>query len=470
MQVSKERPAFVQRTLSHDGLQPMKGKKMTKKKPVEITSLGTFIEWVNQLPQLDYGKYLFRGVPNAEYGIQASAYRRPKKDARSFEKFLQINKDLIAEARLRGHGEKDGRKLGDLEILAEFQHRGAATCLIDFTYNAQVALYFACQKDFKWEKNSKDTEKAPDGKVLVVHSDPNKFQKIAPDSLEKRIDESFQGNQLYHWEPGYHNNRVIAQQSIFLFGASEFGEDAAWVIKENSKQDILLELERVSGITQAMLFPDFDGFARLYSEDVLYTELSASDHEEYAFEAFYSDQYEESIKNYDMAIKLSPQNSSLYHWRGKVKNSMKRYVDAIVDFDKAIGIDSKKSDVFYSRGLAKYHLQRYRESITDFDTGIEINPNDTNAYIVRAQTKYNIGQYSEAIADYSEAISRDPNNRYNYYRRALAKKEIGPSRLAREDLQMALLLAEKANDLALSTQINQALSEIQGSTEDDIPF
>ena len=203
---------------------------MTKKKLFEVTSLGTFIEWVNQLPQLDYGKYLFRGVPNAEYRIQASAYRRPKKDARSFEKFLQINKDLIAEARLRGHGEKDGRKLGDLEILAELQHHGAATCLIDFTYNAQIALYFACQKDSKWERNSKNTEEAPDGKVYVVHNDPDRIQKIAPDSLEKQIDKLFQESQLYHWEPGYHNNRVIAQRSIFLFGYSEFDEDGGCVL------------------------------------------------------------------------------------------------------------------------------------------------------------------------------------------------------------------------------------------------
>ena len=187
----------------------MKDRKMTKKKIVEVTSLGEFIEWVNQLSRLDYGKYLFRGVPNAEYGIQASAYRRPKEGARSFEKFLQINKDLIAEARLRGHGEKDGRKLGDLEILAELQHHGAATCLIDFTYNAQIALYFACQKDLKWEKNSKDSGRAPDGKVYVVHNDPNRVQKIAPDLLEKRIDDLFQGAELYHWEPGYHNNRHL---------------------------------------------------------------------------------------------------------------------------------------------------------------------------------------------------------------------------------------------------------------------
>ena len=443
---------------------------MTSKKQTEITSLSEFIEWINQLPQLDYGKYLFRGVPNAEYGIQASAYRRPKEDARSFEKFLQINKDLISEARLRGHGEKDGRKLGDLEILAEFQHHGAATCLIDFTYNAQIALYFACRKDFKWERNSEDSGEAPDGKVYVVRNDPDKFQKIAPDLLEKRIDVFFQESQLYHWEPGYHNNRVIAQQSIFLFGLHEFDEDDVYVIEENSKENILFELERVSGITQAMLFPDFDGLARLYSEDVLYAELSTSDYEEYAFEAYYSDRYEEAIKNYDMAIKLAPQNSSLYQWRGRVKSAMKLYVDAVVDFDKAIEIDSKKSHAFYLRGLAKYNLQRYRESVTDFDKFIEMNPNDKRVYTFRARAKHKLGQYKEAITDYDEVISRNPSNRHNYYNRALAKKGMESLGSARDDLNMALMLAEKANDSVLVPKINQALSEIQDSSEDDIPF
>ena len=443
---------------------------MTSKKQTEITSLSEFIEWINQLPQLDYGKYLFRGVPNAEYGIQASAYRRPKENARSFEKFLQINKDLISEARLRGHGEKDGRKLGDLEILAELQHHGAATCLIDFTYNAQIALYFACQKDFKWERNLEDSGETPDGKVYVVCNDPDKFQKIAPDLLEKRVDEFFQESQLYHWEPGYHNNRVIAQQSVFLFGSPEFDEDAACIIKENSKQNILFELERVSGITQAVLFPDFDGFARLYSEDVLYAELSASDYEEYGFEAYYSDRYEEAIKNYDLAIKLAPQNSSLYQWRGRVKSEMKQYVDAISDFDRAIEIDSKKSHAFFFRGLAKYNLQRYRESITDFDKVIEMNPNDKRVYTFRARAKHKLGQYKEAITDYDEVISRNPSNRHNYYNRALAKKGMESLGSARDDLNMALMLAEKANDSVLAPKINQALSEIQDSSEDDIPF
>ena len=124
----------------------------------------------------------------------------------------------------------------------------------------------------------------------------------------------------------------------------------------------------------------------------------------------------------------------------------------------------------YYRGLAKYRIQRYRESISDFDMAIEINPNNTNVYTFRADTKHRLGRYSEAIADYSEIINRNPNNRHYYYRRALAKKEIASLASAQNDLKMALLLSEKANDLEFSRKTNQVLSEIQSTTEDDIPF
>ena len=59
-------------------------------------------------------------------------------------------KDLISESEGIGtRSEEMGRQLSDLEILAELQHFGAATCLIDFSRSALVALWFACQTGFK---------------------------------------------------------------------------------------------------------------------------------------------------------------------------------------------------------------------------------------------------------------------------------------------------------------------------------
>ena len=316
---------------------------MNKKEPIQISSLSEFIEWVQHLGS---GNYLFRGVPNAEYRIQASAYRRPKKEDRNFEKFLQINRDLITDARLRGHGERDGRELGDLEILAQLQHFGAATCLIDFTRNAQVALYFACEKDPKWEKRSQDSGNPPDGKVYATRNDPLKLKKVTPNLLKEKVDYFFprfqpygRDRQLYHWEPGYQNNRIIAQHSVFVFGDYEFDENDACIVEESCKENILIELERVSGITPTILYPDFDGFASLHREGRPYTELSASDYFRRAERAYSEAQYEEAIANYDKVIELDPQDSEAYEWRAVAKIQLGRDQEAIDDYNKMIGLD-----------------------------------------------------------------------------------------------------------------------------------
>ena len=450
---------------------------MDKKQPTRISSLGEFIEWINQLGP---GKYLFRGVPNAKYRIQASAYRRPKKDTRNFDRFLQINKHLIAEARLRGHGEKDGRELGDLEILAQLQHFGAATCLIDFTHNAQIALYFACQKDLKWEKKSQDSDQnslksqnsktAPDGKVYAVRNDPLRFKKVTPDLLKKNIDYFLprykRKHQLYHWEPGYQNNRIIAQQSIFVFGTDElFGlyeldESEACVIKENYKKDILIELEQVSGITQAMLFPDFDGFARLHHEDIPYTEPSASDYFNRAVQASGSAQYEEAILNYNKAIELDPKDFEIYEWRAVAKNQLGRNEEAINDYNKMIEL-YPSALTYERRGKFLFRLKRYQQAIADFSKMIELSPDIPFGYILRGEAKCELGKQQEAIADFDTVIQIDPGDISTYRLRGNAKEQIRDLEGAKADFQKALTLANQTRNARLVNEITIALQRIK---------
>ena len=375
-------------------------------KPARIKTLAEFMEWSkNFVP----GQYVFRGVPNECYGIQASAYRRPKKNYRDFDKFLKINKDLVDKAKLRGYHERDGRQLEDLEILAELQHYGAATCLIDFSYSAQVALWFACEPDSKTLQDcdseaSQDSEIPLNGKVFAVHHrSSDVFEEIDSDDLEeKKIDDFLQdeeNSQLYHWQPRQQNNRIIAQQSIFLFGRYEFDPYDECVIEGSSKKEILIELAQVSGITEAMLFPDFDGFARLRGVGVPYTQLSAYEYTDLAKAQFGNANYNEAI-----------------------------------DYcNRAIDQDSDYVEAYYQRGLAKQHLNRpdqHESAISDFDKFISLNPNYVEAYCYRAE----------------------------------AKLGLGDSDGAKEDLETALPLAEESEDFRLIGYIEGLLNDISEIT------
>ena len=255
----------IRLTLStkHDILNIMKGEvKWEKKNRARVKTLSGFMKWAEQF---DSGQYLFRGVSNENYEIEASASRRLGENGSNPAKLLKINKEMIDDARLQGHDVKNGQRLSDLELLAELQHYGAATCLIDFTYSAQIALWMACRQRSKWNVN---------GKVFAVRSDdPVRFKKVTSESLKENLDYFFERDKrsrrypLYQWQPKQQNNRIIAQQSVFLFGGAIIQEEAKCVILKNNKEAILTSLGRASGITEVRMFPDFDGFARLRSHE-----------------------------------------------------------------------------------------------------------------------------------------------------------------------------------------------------------
>ena len=62
---------------------------------------------------------------------------------------------ILEEARQQwGLGHPPSGELCDLELLADLQHHGVATCLIDFTQTPLTALWFAC-----WKMSRRQMEK-----------------------------------------------------------------------------------------------------------------------------------------------------------------------------------------------------------------------------------------------------------------------------------------------------------------------
>ena len=435
-------------------------------------TLDQFLKWAKECSR---GDYVFRGVPNAEYGIQASAYRRPQKKERSFEKFLQINRDLIREARLRGFDGKDGRVLKELEILADLQHYGAATCLIDFTHNAQVALRFACEAD------RKNPQIAPDGKVFAVRNSLSRFKEITPALLEEDIDYFFKDElyrQLYYWPPRQQNHRIIAQQSIFLFGDCEFDADKICIIVAERKQEILEELEQVSGITEDRLFPDFAGFARVRREEVQYTELTASEYKVRGHQSYGKGDYGDAISDYDRVFDLNSGDHEIYYLRGMAKYELREYPEAIDDFTDAIQLKSDQPEYHFMQGSARNKILQFSEAKESFDNAINLRSDDgrfykgkaevcgmmgeyeeaidcydraidlefsglADIYYWRGMAKYKISRYSEAIDDFTLAINRDPQDANYYFWRSRAKEHTEGHEPANSDLKTALRIAKE---------------------------
>ncbi len=174
------------------------------------TTKSTIAKYFEKLAALDLppGEYAYRGQEKAEWDVTSCAYRqlRPKPGddpEPTLEQFIEYHEnELIEPARRDGHGERDGRILHDLELLTDLQHYGARTCLIDFTYNFLIALWFACKgskqsnpdaesaSKRKNNASSKESEQDnTDGKVFIVNTnDPTFFRTVRQGDLigEKR--------------------------------------------------------------------------------------------------------------------------------------------------------------------------------------------------------------------------------------------------------------------------------------------
>ena len=349
----------------------------------KINTLNEFIEWVESInPSLESEKYLFRGLSNEEYQIEASAWRRlPSGYNRSnLDEFLDINRVLIKEARMLGHDHKNGRRLKNLEILAELQHLGAATCLIDFTYNALTALWFACQPN---------SSTPSDGKVGAVLNNPNTIEEITLQMLEERDFDSFFNApsqklwqpQRFRWQPRHLNNRIASQHSIFLLGGNQvIFPDEECIINTGCKEKILKSLDVCSHLTGKALFNDLEGFASQHAHN---KPFPVPDYLVLGHQAYQRQEYEEAILNYSKAIPWNPKDANSYFWRGHAKVSIGQYIKAIDDFDEVIRIAGDVVSVYQIRGYAKSCLGLYSNAKQDYLKGLQLAQQANNGQYVK---------------------------------------------------------------------------------------
>ena len=79
-----------------------------------------------------------------------------------------------------------------------------------------------------------------------------------------------------------------------------------------------------------------------------------------------------AIENYDRAIKLIPQDESLFQQRGLAYARQGNYGRAVKDYDQAIHLNPEYAVAFYRRGMAYSRREKFSRAIEDFDQAIEL--------------------------------------------------------------------------------------------------
>jgi len=392
------------------------------------------------------GTYAYRGQENSKWGVESAASRRIRNtlgiqqgSLPDLETFIRYHEDdLLAPARMDGYGTQDGRVLSDLELLAELQHFGAATCLMDFTTNFLAALWFACYEEAETGENN--------GKVFILNIN-NDFRSLRQSDLGKEIRPiikmemaSDPSNPSYwYWSPHGMNRRILKQDSLFVFGKSAIDKDhlKCIPIRKEDKKGLLKELEKL-GVSRKSLFKDLPGFASMNGHSYLIPRLNAS------------------------AFGLVLAGSEAFR-QGDWKRAIRLYNDA--ETKKF----SQKAALLRARGLAKIRMGDHDSASEDYTKSMEHDPNDFSAYYYRGIAKFFMGNYKGSAEDLTTALDKNPNSAIIYYRRALTYEKMDKSSEMLTDLKRALQLAQQDENNKLTQRIQEKLAEYEEPRE-DIPF
>ena len=423
-----------------------------------IATISEFLGWVKKIS--DGRTILYRGLSKHTYPVEATLVRRLEKvyKAAKISKeqfqdlFIAASADIIDSAIIKGYHNKDGYKMADLEIMAELQHYGAATCLIDFTHNPLFALWFACRS------NSKKR-----GKVVALDSGDDKIMHITSDNIgnahgtiHKRIKKMLSeikedgyndGKSIRIWEPAHQNKRITAQQSVFVFGPANI-DNAIYreiVVDGHAKKSLLEEL-RTYGISAESLFCDFDGFARILNAHEKSYPDSAESCYRIGEKNLDNNNYDLAVKFYDMALSHKAPYKKAFYKRGRAYSLQEQWKEAIANYDKAIRFESDNMDAYIHRITAKMMIGRHKNAFNDCNKAVKINSNNPTIYVLRGNANSNLGNYRDAIADYNKALKINPKDANAYNNRGNAKALSSKHRGAIADYNKALKInPEDAN-------------------------
>ncbi len=244
-----------------------------KRVPGVVSCIGDYFNILKSTLKRD-GTFWFRGNANIEWRLIPSALRFTSSSKRNAVLNLLNDFKRYGELKLQKAPNADQ----EFKWVQLAQHYGLPTRLLDWTKNAAIALYFACQP----QKNENEVEK--DGAVFLLNPidlnkaafpmEPRIFdlnQDVELISNYLKLDGAKQKNGLntIAVNPPWNSERIMLQQGVFtLHGSKVFTLTGNQVpslvhlkIEKDYKRSLLDELERI-GVNEMSIFPEAEHMCR----------------------------------------------------------------------------------------------------------------------------------------------------------------------------------------------------------------
>lgn len=363
------------------------------------------------------GVYSQVGIDKERHTIDSSLSIRIKEshlfdnDNEAFIKADYINRLVSILGEARKNCPERYKNFSDLQILADIQHHGGATCLVDFSKNILTSLWFACNMSRKDNKELDGIlycynymhDLIVQNNLSIVHQDEyeESIQNLVYNTYSIIDYCSDNQNRFRLWDPVAINNRIVKQDSIFLFGIEKFythnHDILAIVIPSEYKKSIREVLEQYFNITATTIYNDDMGLALANNKLMPFRDNAKSFIDrcyDDGFECMLQGNYYEALELltafdikkprdlnrkkkielcYSLAVcykNIASKNSNrLIYYR----NAVQSYLSAIEMAEKVLENNSNEDPKYYSRKIVRAYNEviELQYSIKDYLAGIE---------------------------------------------------------------------------------------------------
>ena len=124
-----------------------------------------------------------------------------------------------------------------------------------------------------------------------------------------------------------------------------------------------------------------------------------------AVDRFFKKRFADAIHDLDAAIRLDPEHTDLYHWRGCAYAETNQCEKAIADFTQVIERDTEKTGYhgveLFNRGIAQTNLGHFEAALADYEQAEKAGQSTVNQ---RAECLLELKRWKEAEEIYDEIL------------------------------------------------------------------
>lgn len=157
-----------------------------------------------------------------------------------------------------------------------------------------------------------------------------------------------------------------------------------------------------------------------------------------ASEYFKKCDFKSALANFELAQKLEPTESTIYHNIALTYSKMDEKDLAIKNYKKVVQIDEKNYKALASLGDLYTEKKRFKEALTYLNKALLINPNYVLTHFFMGNYRLKTGDFDLALDSYKKAKSLGTKSAKIYYAMGMAYKYKGEFGLCENCMKLAL--------------------------------